>query len=284
MTEEKKRSSVFIILRIGLLAYVGLLLVMAGCQRHFIYYPARAGEGVLLTQAAEVGLKEWRDGAGELIGWKAPAPHEEQVSRRAVVFQGNAGMAAHRDFYASGIQATSKGDDWEVYLFEYPGYGSRDGSPSERSIYEAAREALRLLFAEEGKAVYLIGESLGSGVACRMAAEFADEVSGVLLVTPFTSLADVGKRHFPLLPVRLLLRERYDNLAALETYRGPVAILLAEHDEVVPADLGQRLYDLYDGPKKLWIQEGQRHNTLDVSRHHPFWEEMTAFLVESGEE
>lgn len=281
MSEVKRRSFLFRIIRIGILVYVGMLLLLAGCQRGYIYYPQRAGEHELVAEATRYGVEEWRDRNNQLIGWKAPAPLGSGPLRSAVVFHGNGGMAINRTYYAEGLQSVPGEDRWAVYILEYPGYGAREGRPSENAFYDAAREALAELFLTEEEGLYLIGESLGSGVASQMAAEFPGRINGVLLVTPFTSLADVGARHFWGFPVRLVLLDRYDNVAALEKYQGPVAILLAEHDEVIPVDLGQELYDGYDGPKRLWIQEGRTHNTLDLSPGHPWWEELTGFLSEA---
>jgi pimeloyl-ACP methyl ester carboxylesterase len=283
MSLHRKRRPVLIILRVALLVYLGFLLLMAGCQRSLIYYPSRATEAELLREAADLGLKEWRDGDGRLIGWKEEARSLQAVGQRAVVFHGNAGMAIDRGYYASGLQSVDGGGEWEVYLFEYPGYGARQGPVSEKAFYRAARAALDQLLMEGDLPVFLVGESLGSGVAAQMAADFAEDVQGLLLVTPFTTLPDVGARHFPFLPVRWLLWERYNNVAALANYRGPLAVVLAEEDEVVPADLGKRLYDLYQGPKMLWIQKGLNHNSLDLSSHHPWWGEAVEFLQRGSE-
>lgn len=283
MAPATKRSFLFRAIRIVILVYVGMLVLLAGCQRRYIYFPERAGENELLAEAQRYGVEAWRDEENRLIGWKAPAPGGSGPIRQAVVFHGNAGMAIHRTHYAEGLQATSGDERWAVYIFEYPGYGSRPGAPGEDAFYEAARDALRELFPDREAGLVLIGESLGTGVASRMAAEFPDRVDGVLLVTPYTTLADVGARHFRWLPVGLLLRDRYDNVAALEEYRGPVAFLLAENDEVIPAELGRELYEGYDGLKKLWIQEGRGHNTLDLSSGLSWWDEVTRFLMEEDE-
>lgn len=282
MAPAKRRSLLFRIIRVLVLGYLGTLLFLAGCQRHYIYYPQRAGEDDLLAEAERYGAEAWRDGSDRLIGWKVLAPLGSGPLRRALVFHGNAGMAMHRSYYAEGLQSAAGDERWAVYILEYPGYGSREGTPGEDAFYEAARSALGELLAAQDESVLLIGESLGSGVASRMAAEYPEEVDGLLLVTPFTTLADVGARHFRWLPVRLLLRDRYDNVSALREYGGPVAVLLAARDEVIPAELGKELYDGYDGSKKLWIQEGSGHNTLDLSSGLPWWDELSGFLAEEG--
>lgn len=259
--------------RIVILVYVGFLVLMVGCQRHFIYHPIRESESLLIQNAEVEGYRPWRNMEGTIVGWR---PADESEDWRAVVFHGNAGYSLHRTYYAGGF-----GEDWEVILFEYPGYGARGGRPSESAFFDAAEEAMRLLLDENDRPLLLVGESLGSGIACEMAKRFPDKVAGLLLVTPFTNLADVGKRHFPFLPVRWLLRDRYDNRQALKKYSGPVAVVLAERDEVIPADIGRRLFEEYHGPKKLWVQPGRTHNTLDLSPGAAWWPELTAFLQDS---
>lgn len=284
MARRRTRSFLLRVVSILIFGCGGIIAVFAGCQRDLIYYPEKAGEEELLAEAQRYGVEEWRNRNNGLIGWKAPAPPGSGPVRRAVVFHGNAGMALHRTSYAEGLHAVPGRGRWTVYLLEYPGYGSREGNPGEDAFYQAAREALGELFASGQEPVILIGESLGTGVATQMAAEFPERVEGILLVTPYTTLADVGARHFRWLPVRWLLLDRYDNVAALAGYEGPVAVLLAENDEVIPADLGQELYDNYDGPKRLWVQEGSNHNTLDLSPGRPWWEELTRFLVNADKE
>ena len=244
-------------------------------QRQMIYYPAVAEERGLLDEAARLGLKPWRDGNGGLIGWR-PASQGES-GRRMVVFHGNAGFALHREYFVEGFRALGEG--WEVFLFEYPGYGARSGSPSEEAIKGAATRAVELLLRRDASPIYLIGESLGSGVASHLAAAFPEQVAGLLLVTPFSSLVDVAAHHFKWLPARAVLSERYDSMEALSHYRGPVAFLLAGEDEVVPKDLGQRLYDQYQGLKWIRVIPGAGHNSLPVYPGADWWGEVSAFLL-----
>jgi uncharacterized protein len=282
MTKPKRQSPIRFALGVALIAYLGMLILLTGCQKRLIYYPERVAEEDLLALAARMGVEEWRGENGEFFGWQAPAPEGSGPLRRVVVFHGNAGMALDRTYYVQGFQWPPHRQRWEVYLFEYPGYGARSGVPGEKVFYEAAGGALAQLLSLDDTPLMVVGESLGSGVAARMAADFPGGIDGLVLVTPFTSLPDVAARHFWAFPVRLLLRERFDNVAALQHYAGPVAIVLAEHDEVIPADLGERLYENYEGPKKLWVQKGKGHNTLDLSPGAAWWVEFAAFLEEHG--
>lgn len=247
-------------------------------QRQLIYFPEVAAEETLLKIADANGLRDWRDASGKLIGWHTPA--SGNASRRVVVFHGNAGHSLYRQYFANGFLAL--GRDWQVYLFEYPGYGARTGSPSEASIKAAATGALEALFAEDPRPLFLVGESLGSGVATYLASTLPKRIAGLLLVTPFTSLTDVAARHYAFLPVRALLSERYDSIKALSDYGGPVAFLIAGSDEIVPAALGHELHDSYRGPKWLHEQAGAGHNTLDFDPAAGWWREVAKFLVTGG--
>ena len=197
--------------------------MFAGLQRQLIYYPQVESEERLLTVADGVGLVEWRDEADRLIGWRPK--DSTDAARRVVVFHGNAGYALHRDYYVAGFLAQAP--DWAVFLFEYPGYGARPGKPSESVIKAAATEAVESLLGSDHRPLFLVGESLGAGVASYLASRFPQQIDGMLLVTPFTSLVDVAAHHYRFLPVRALLSERYDATRALRQYRGPVAFLLA---------------------------------------------------------
>jgi pimeloyl-ACP methyl ester carboxylesterase len=251
--------------------------MFAALQRQMIYYPAVAEEDALLQEARRHGLVPWRDAGGALIGWHTANAGEG--ARRMLVFHGNAGHALHRNYYVNGLVALHAG--WEVYIFEYPGYGARPGSPSEAAIKSSAERALRLLLSRDSRPLYILGESLGSGVASYLAGTFPSQVAGLLLVTPFSSLVDVAAHHFRFLPVRALLSERYDSTAALSGYAGPVAFLLAGQDEVVPKALGRRLHDHYPGRK--WLREipGAGHNTLPLYPGAEWWQQASDFLLAS---
>ncbi|HEY5895845.1 MAG TPA: alpha/beta fold hydrolase [Chthoniobacterales bacterium] len=263
---------------IPLLVYVGFTVLLAVFQNQFIYFPSRAEEKQLLREASSTGLEPWRDAGGAIIGWKS-VRGGAAAANRMIVFHGNAGYAVYRSYFVEGFESIDAGKTWEVYLFEYPGYGARPGKPGEMVFNDAANAALRSLLGAGKKPVFLLGESIGAGVACHVASELPNEVAGLFLVTPFTTLPDVAAHHYPFLPVRMLLSERYDNVAALKKYDGPVAFLLAGSDEVIPVKFGRNLYDGYTGAKCLWTQENATHNTVDYDPRAPWWRDVSNFLL-----
>ncbi len=272
----------FIGARMLLMVYVGLLVYLGIFQRRAIYYPTRTSLEQLEAVASRNGLTAWRSTEGELIGWK-PVRASSSQKDRLLVFHGNAGYALHRTYLVDGFQRSINDHSFEVYLVEYPGYGAREGSPSESAFYEAARQAfLQLREDAPGSRIFVAGESLGSGVAAWLAGQFPHRISGLFLMTTFTSMTDVALHHYPYMPVRLLLRDRYETQPALSAYNGPLAVLLAGNDNVVPTRLGEALYESFHGPKRLWIQDNRSHNTLDYGMNEPWWREVRLFLLETA--
>ncbi len=259
---------------LALLGYVGVLVLFAALQRRMIYFPTRAAEPALLAEAARVGAEPWREEGGALIGWVVRA-RSQPARCRVLVFHGNAGLALNRTYYADGFGAAM---DADVHLLEYPGYGARTGSPSEAALLDAGETALRQLAREAQSPVILVGESIGSGVAAGVAARAPELVAGIVFITPMTSLADVAAHHYPFMPVRLFLADRYPVVEWLRGYRGPIAVTLAEDDEVIPKQIGQRVHDRYAGPKRLWIKPGS-HNTMLDRVDAAWWREVGEFLL-----
>jgi uncharacterized protein len=160
------------------------------------------------------------------------------------------------------------------WLFvDYRGYGSSGGSPSEKAL---VADALRWYdqMSSQHKNVYLFGRSLGSGVAVQLAAQ--RPVLGVILVAPFDSLVEVGKRHYPFLPVNWMLKHRFDSVALAPAIKAPVLCIVASHDEIIPAQHAKRLYEAWGGEKR-WVElEGAGHNSTDNAAN--YWTSIAAFL------
>jgi len=128
-----------------------------------------------------------------------------------------------------------------------------------------------------GAPTVLLGESLGSGIAATCAKARPGVVTGLFLVTPLTSAVEVAKVHYPFIP-GFLVRDRLEAEAALQDLRIPLAVLLAEQDEVIPPRLGLRLFAGYQGPKRLWTAAGAGHNDWDERPSNPMWQEVSEFL------
>ena len=257
--------------------YVGVFVALILFQRTLMYHPQRGSEKDFLALAPQHKVQPWRDGNGELIGWKRTAP--KPAKYRLLILHGNGGHALTRTYFMDGLGALNGGSDWDFYALEYPGYGWRGGAANETEIVAAADAALRELSRNDTRPIYLAGESLGTGVACLLAARHPQRVRGLFLATPYTSTADVASGRFPIYPARFVMRDTYEAAVALKKYSGPVVILLAGQDKIVPAHYGQKLYDDYRGPKKLLIQPEAGHNSLDFDPRAAWWKDVADFLT-----
>jgi uncharacterized protein len=258
-----------------------LLLVLAAvallwlAQRRLLYFPNHEEKESADRRARALGLEPWLD-RGELIGWRSR--HPAGARGRLVVVHGNAGSALDRGYFVEAFRSAVPGFPLDVYLVEYPGYGAREGTPTEASFVAAAAQALAAARRDGPGPVLLAGESIGSGVAALAAAADPASADGLLLVTPLASVPAVARRHSPLLPA-WFLRDAYRADRALARYPGPVAFLLAGRDEIVFTDLGQALFDAHRGPKRLWVDERATHDTVRWDPRLPRWSEMVAFLA-----
>lgn len=249
------------------------LLVCGGLaifQRGFIYFPPVFSPEQVRVFASEKRLERWVSPAGNAIGWKRFSP-KQPAQGQILIMHGNGGCAFQCDHYANVIQQAAALD---VFMVEYPGYPDRPGTPSERTLNESAEEAFQSLAA--GEPIYLVGESLGTGVATRLAGRHPDKVAGVALLGAYNRLVDVAQAHMPLIPVHLLLIDRFPSQDYLRDYHGPVAIAVAVHDATVPAKFGRRLYERYAGPKRFWEFPKGGHGTV-MSQPPEFWRQIIAF-------
>jgi pimeloyl-ACP methyl ester carboxylesterase len=220
-------------------------------------------------------LERWKTIDGKAIGWQRLAP-VQPAAGRVLIVHGNAGCAFQCAHYADVIQEAATLD---VFMVEFPGYADRPGKPTEQSLYESASGALELL-ATSGP-VYVVGESLGTGVAAYLAGRYPDQVAGMALLAPYNNLADVAQAHFRILPVRWLLRDRFPAEDYLRKYHGPLAVLTAGNDTVVPERFGRRLYDGYDGPKRIWEFSHGDHGTV-MLQPAEIWKEIIALWGANG--
>lgn len=243
---------------VALLAVVVLALAWT-FQRRLIYLPGGPPGGVA-PGASDVELRT--DDGLALRAWHLSAPGPAR-GVTVLVLPGNAGSRLDRLSLAGAL--TARGLD--VLLPDYRGYGGNPGRPSEEGLAADARAAHHHLVAERGvdpARVVLFGESLGAAVAVRLARE--RPVGGLVLRSPFTSLADAGAVHYPFLPVRLLLRDRFPVRQQVVGLPGPVVVVAGDADEVVPVEQSRAVADAAGA---LLVEvPGARHNDPELS-HGP---------------
>jgi hypothetical protein len=133
-----------------------------------------------------------------------------------------------------------------------------------------------LLLLATNQPIYVLGESLGTGVAAHLAGTFPDQVAGVILLSPYNRLTELAEQRMPWLPVRLLLLDRFPSEVYLRNYHGPVAFSLDGRDNIVPERFGRQLYDGYAGPKRLWRFPQGGHIAIGEPTAQ-FWTEVLGF-------
>jgi len=249
------------------------LLICTGCaafQRRLIYFPPVFSPGQADQMAQAARLERWMNSAGESIGLKRASPGQPAEGSVLITY-GNASCAASSARYADAIQSVAA---FDVFILEYPGYADRAGSPSQSSLFRVADEAFQLLLTNGP--VYLVGESLGTGVAAHLAGTHPDRVAGVVLISPYNRLTSVAQYHMPILPVGLLLVDRFPSEDYLRNYHGPVGMVVDGHDRVIPEKFGLRLYKGYAGPKQLWAFPNGEHAAI-MEPPEKFWKEVVEF-------
>jgi hypothetical protein len=169
---------------------------------------------------------------------------------------------------------------FRLLLLEYPGYGSRAGELDEASLAADGASALRLAAAQFGPPLYVFGESLGAGVAAAAYARARIPVAGIVLITPWDTLATVAQALYWFLPAKYLTQDAYDSVTNLNGFAGPLAILQAGNDDLIPSASTQTLFDTFAGRKRLWRLDGATHNTWYELADHRFWTQLAAYLTE----
>lgn len=273
LTEEhapvhwRKRTLTAILLLAVLFAAPGAVWLF---QRRLIYFPSR------WLPPLESVLPGWRDVAlhtedGLEIGaWlHPPVPHETVI----IVFNGNAGNRGDRVSLGAALAAEGFG----VLLVDYRGYGSNAGRPTEQGLSLDARAARRYFdehWPDHG--VCYFGESLGAAVAVELATDTRPDA--LILRSPFTSLDDVARTHYPILPVGLLLRDRYPSLERIGELDVPLLVIAGSADSIVPPEQSEELFAAAADPVRLLMVEGADHNDYELLAGAELVEAVSDFL------
>jgi uncharacterized protein len=257
MTVMFRRSFWFRVVRIPILAYLGIIVVMVFFEQSLVFFPTRYPDGAWHPSDLTFEDAEFRAADGtRLHGWFVPCDNPRAV----ILFShGNGGNLSHRADILRELHRLRAA----VMIYDYRGYGRSEGSPDEPGILADARAARAWLAKRAGigeREIVQMGESLGGGVAVDLAA--ADGARGLVLISTFTSLPDIGSIHYPWLPVRLLMRNRLDSLSMIANYHGPLLQIHGDADTIIPYSNGRRLFDAANEPKRFITVHGADHNDL----------------------
>ena len=240
---------------------VAFLLLIWVAQRRLIYFPLAR-----LSSPGEAGLAggelvEFETSDGLRLGAWFLAGTGPSPRLTVMVFNGNAGNRAYRAPLAVALQRHGL----QVLLTDYRGYGGNPGTPTEGGLAADARAALAYLLSrpdvDRSRIVYF-GESLGSAVALRLAVEQIP--AALILKSPFTSLADIGRYHYPFLPVDLFLRDRFASIDNAPRLQCPVLVIAGARDTIVPIEITRRLYAAIAAPKTIEELPGADHNDYEL--------------------
>ncbi|MSP83320.1 MAG: alpha/beta hydrolase [Alphaproteobacteria bacterium] len=237
----------------GVAAYGVLVAGLFLAQRRLLYHGTGERPDLALADAGDMAEVRLATADGlDLIAWYRPAV----AGRPTIVhLHGNAGHIGHR----AGKLGPLRDAGYGLLLVEYRGFGGNPGAPMEDGLYADGRAALAFLRAEATNIV-LYGESLGSGVAVQLATEA--RVAGLVLEAPYTSIPDVAQGHYWYVPVRPLLRDRYESVAKIGRVRCPILVLHGEADRVVPIRFGRDLFAAANEPKSAWWSGAAAHDDL----------------------
>lgn len=236
--------------------YCSVILVLLFLETMLVYPAPRYPQGDWeATWLAREDVHFTSADGTKLHGWFVEHPRPKAV---ILYCHGNGTSVAQLGEFLADMR-----DEFEVsiFAFDYRGYGRSAGKPAEKGILEDAEAAQAWLAERAGvkqQDIVLMGRSLGGGVALHLAAEHG--ARGVILQNTFTSLPDAAANVYPFLPVRLLMRNRYDSLSRISRYSGPLLQSHGTADRIIPFAHGRKLFAAATGPKVFFEIDAGDHN------------------------
>jgi uncharacterized protein len=249
---------IFPALRIGVLVYVGLLAALYFGQAKMVFMPRTE----MTASPKDIGLAfeqvrlSTRDSLS-LSAWFVPATEKNPTGKAVILFcHGNAGNIGNRIAYLPIFHSLGL----SVLLFDYRGYGSSAGSPTETGTYadvEAAWQYLTQVRQIPANKIAIYGESLGGAVASYMAEK--QRSGGLVLASTFTSITDRAAELYPFLPIRLISKFSYNSIARMPNIKVPVLVIHSPQDEIIPFRHGEALFQAAHEPK-MFVKIKGDHN------------------------
>ena len=236
-----------------IIAYLVMIIFIYFYQRNLLYHPSENNyqndkvkfnyDEIYIKVDEEIQLKSW------II------KKDFMKFKTLVVFHGNAGHLSNRIYKLNELYKL----DINILLISWRGFSGNKGSPTENNLYKDAKAAIKWLN-EEGVSnnqIILYGESLGSGVAVEVGKE--NNFNSIILESPFTSIENSAKIYYPYLPVRFILKDRYDSISKIKMINIPILIMHGEKDDVVPFSMGKELFEKANSPKQSYFTPDDDH-------------------------
>ena len=250
---KKFRNNLLQIILVIFFIYFLILVFLYFYQRNLLYHPNENNysEDKISVDIEKVRIKT-SDNI-ELLGWY----HEKNLKdfKTLIFFHGNAGSLENR------IHKLNHFRDMNInfLIIAWRGFSGNKGNPSEQGLYEDGKSAIDWLIKKgvSEKNLILYGESLGTGVATHLAQN--KNFAGVILETPFTSMIDAAKKFYPYIPVKLLLKDKFENYKKIKNINLPILIMHGEVDQLVPFSMGKKIYEIANKPKYSYFTKYDNH-------------------------
>ena len=245
-------NKIYFSLILLLIIYLIIVFFLYFFQRNLLYHPTEnnySGDE-LKVSIEKIKIKTNED--FELLSWF----HKKNTTYKTILFlHGNAGNLENR------IHKINHFKDMEVnfLIISWRGFSGNKGKPTEQGLYEDANSAIRWLKTKglDEKNIIIYGESLGTGVATEIAQH--KNFAGIILESPFTSMIDAAKNKYPFFPVKLLLKDKYENSKKIKNINIPILIIHGEKDSIVPFYMGKKIYELANEPKHFYFSKYDDH-------------------------
>lgn len=239
-----------------IISYIVLLGIMYLFQRKLIYFPLKARPSLAGLKDVYTEVYTQTQDQLKLTHWYA-----KQGQPYIIVFHGNAGNIENRGYRFKFL--VDQG--YSVLLVSYRGYGGNSGQPTEKNIISDSALVLEWLLKKEGislNEVVLFGESLGSGVAVALAAQYP--VKALIFDGAYSSIAEIGQSAYPFLPVRWLLKDSWDSQSHIKKVQSSLLFIHSKKDSVVPFRFAYSLFQSANEPKKhIWLEESGHNSNLE---------------------
>lgn len=266
------------LLSLIVLIYVAVCVFVWVFQARLIYFPSAE----YVSTPADVGLQfeelslTTSDGVS-IAAWYIPFA----TPKGTILFcHGNAGNISHRLVSIHALHSLG----YNVLIFDYRGYGKSTGSPNENGTYRDAEAAWLYITNTRGESaqrVILAGRSLGGAVAINLAAQLGDGGPAALVIeSSFASLADVGRKHYPLLPITWLLTNKYESISVIGQVSCPKLFFHGKEDELIPIGNARRLYDAASAPK-AFVETPGGHSNAGFTYSSEYTQRLADFLDEA---
>ncbi|MBS1806233.1 MAG: alpha/beta hydrolase [Acidobacteria bacterium] len=240
---------------LAIISYALLIVAFYFTQRSLLYFPTR----VYLTPAeahADSAFREIEVKTSDGLKLKAWYAAAKSLPFTIVFFHGNGDSLSGSAQVAEPYIEAGYG----FLAVEYRGFSGLPGKPTETGLYNDARACIHALIASgiEPRHMILYGHSLGTGVAIEMAREFP--VGGLMVLAPYLSIPSLAQVHYPFLPARLLVLDRFENEKKIGELHVPVLVANGDNDELIPPSHGQKLFSMANEPKEYHSIPGRGHN------------------------